>query len=251
YYSPWGFGYYGSNWAFALTFNLDYGYWAPWYWGAYTASWLPLWYTVFRPYVPYYETSVVYETIVVESEPAPAEVVIAEPAPAAAPAAPAQRPGESAAAERYVTLGDQAFRDGRYTDAVQLYAKAIEFSPDEGALYLVLADALFAAGDYHYGAYAIRRALELDHGLANTDVDKHEFYPDPRQFDHQLAVLEQYLLDHPEDRDARLVLALNDLFGRRPAAAVDLLEAPEASSLAEDPAALLVLDAARARQYGK
>lgn len=250
YYSPFGFGFTGTGWAFALTFGLDDWYYCPWYWGAYTAAWLPVWYSVYRPYEPYYRSEVVYETVVIDNTAQAAQPAVA-PAPAqVAPAAPQPSDSESAAADRYLQLGDQAFRDGRYTDAVQLYAKAIEFSPKDGALYFVLSDALFAAGDYHYGAYAIRRGLELDHTLVQAEVDKHEFYGDPSLFDHQLAVLEQYLIDHPADRDARLVLALNDLFGQRPAAAVDLLEAPEASALAEDSAALLILDAARAAQYG-
>ena len=150
----------------------------------------------------------------------------------------------SVASERYLTLGDGAFREGRYTDAVQLYAKAVELSPTEGALFLVLADALFAAGDYHYAAYAIRRSLELDPTLVDSPIDKHDFYDDPRAFDRQLATLETYLVDHPTDRDARLVLSLNCLFGGRITTAIDLLESPAAASLAEDEAAILILETA-------
>ena len=149
------------------------------------------------------------------------------------------------ASDRYLTMGDRAFREGRYIDAVQFYAKAVEFAPTEGTLYLVLADALFAAGDYHYGAYAIRRALELDPGLVDAAVDKHEFYDDPSEFDRQLGVLERYLADHPTDRDARLVLALNYLFGARPEAALLLLESTEAQSLRNDFAAELILNAVK------
>ena len=143
-------------------------------------------------------------------------------------------------------LGDRAFREGCYTDAVQFYAKAVEFAPDEGALYLVLADALFAAGDYHYGAYAIRRALELDASLVDVEIDKRSFYPDPAAFDRQLAELEGPMAENPEDRDARLVLALNYLFGGRAKDAVRELEIPTAG-LAEDPAAARILAAARLR----
>ena len=37
-----------------------------------------------------------------------------------------------------------------------------------GVLFLVLSDALFATGDYHYAAYALRRALELDPGIVQS-----------------------------------------------------------------------------------
>jgi len=154
----------------------------------------------------------------------------------------------SITAQRYLDLGDRAFREGRYTDSVQFYAKAVEFAPDQGALYLVLSDALFAAGDYHYGAYAVRRALELDPALIETSVDKHAFYPEPPLFDQQLTVLERYLAEHPDDRDARLVLGLNYLFGGRAADAVRTLEAA-AAAMAEDVAAQKVL--ARAKAVGK
>src|SRR5204863_5387115 len=122
----------------------------------------------------------------------------------------------------------------------QFYAKAVEFAPDQGALYLVLSDALFAAGDYHYGAYAVRRAFELDSALIETSVDKHAFYSDPALFDQQLAVLERYLAQHPDDRDARLVLGLNYLFGGRAKDAAHTIEAAGAA-MAADLAAQKVL----------
>jgi hypothetical protein len=118
-------------------------------------------------------------------------------------------------------------------------------------LYLVLSDGLFATGDYHYGAYALRKALELDPALAQNVVDKHGFYSDPAEFDRQLAVLESYLADHPGDDDARLMLAANYLFGGRPAAAVDLLEAQASERVRAETAGALVHSAARAIQYGE
>ena len=248
YYCPWGFTYYGSRFSFSFGFGYSspcYSYW----WPTYVSCWYPLWYWGYRPYYyssayPVYYSTVVYDTVNADESYAEEEVVEEEPA------ARPSRSALSVAAERYLTLGDRAFREGRYTHAVQFYAKAVELAPDEGALFLVLGDALFAAGDYHYGAYSIRRALELDPTLVDAAVDKHEFYLDPADFDRQLAVLERYIEDHPSDRDARLVLAINDLMGGRPAAAVDLLESPQSASLVGDPAADLVLDAARRLQFG-
>ena len=154
------------------------------------------------------------------------------------------------AAERYLTLGDRAFREGRFTDAAQFYAKAVEYAPDEGVLHLVLADALFATGDYHYAAFSIRRAFELDPALADAIVDKHEFYSDPADFDRHLAEAELFLGKNPTDVDVRLVLATNYLFGSRPAAAVDLLEGSFSLSVRADTAAKAVLESARRVQYG-
>lgn len=154
------------------------------------------------------------------------------------------------AAAHYLSVGDGAFLDKRYGDAVHFYAKAIEFAPDEGVLYLILSDALFATGDYHYAAYALRKALELDPALMEAIDDKHSFYKDPADFDQQVAVLELFLEDHYVDDDARLLLASNYLFGNRPAAAVDLLENSFSKSVRESQSGQLILAAAKSIQYG-
>jgi hypothetical protein len=252
---PWGYYDCDGDWSFC--FGFSYGYCSPcswWWWPCYWTWFYPCWWYWYRPYYypaysyyplyyPVYTTTVVYpsETSAVvyseAQEPVGEAVSYGQAAPSSSPL--------SIAAQRYLELGDRAFREGRYTDAVQFYAKAVEFAPDQGALYLVLADALFAAGDYHYGAYAVRRALELDPALIETTVDKHGFYPDPAIFDQHLQALERYLAEHPTDRDARLVLALNFLFGGRAPDAVRTLEA-DSGALADDAAAQKVLARARA-----
>lgn len=153
-------------------------------------------------------------------------------------------------AQRYVELGDTAFRAGRWSEAVQLYAHALEQQPGVGVLHLVLADALFATGDYHYAAFSLRRAFALDPALASAAIDKRSFYSDPLEFDRQLARLETYVKEHPEDADARLVLAANELFGGRPQAAVQRLDGPGAAQGALDGATRTVLEAARRAQVG-
>ena len=274
YWNSWGWGYRGgyyNGWN-GWWNNCCWDSWWWCWWGCYQSCYYPYWYQFYRPYCysyPSYYSTVIYRTVyedVVEEttyvEQPPAEEVsytVLEPVGEAVlagggsefPAAADQSP-LSAAAERYLTLGDRSFREGRYADAVQFYAKAVDFAPDQGALYLVLCDALFAAGDYHYAAYAVRKAFELEPSLAEAVVDKHTFYLDPAEFDRQLAVAEQYVIDHATDRDARLVLALNMLFGGRPAVAVDLYDATAApaASLVRDQAAELILRVAREVQYG-
>jgi hypothetical protein len=247
---------YSSGWGWSWSIGIS----SSWCWWSYPAYWswyYPCYWWYSRPYY-YYDyayypaATVVYadpQVVYVESEPAYVEEPVGE-AVVEAPrvSAPAPAPEESPlsiAAQRYLELGDRAFREGRYTDAVQFYAKAVEFAPDQGALYLVLSDALFAAGDYHYGAYSVRRALELDPALLDSQVDKHAFYPDPAQFDQQLADLERYLDQNPTDRDARLVLAINYLFGGRPADAARMIEGNSAT-MGQDEAAQQVLAQARA-----
>lgn len=264
---PWGLGFAWSDCGWS--FSSCYGWWWPsayWWYPYYACSyWRPYYYSY-----PVYLSSVIYREVEVYDDDADTTVIVYgdsgydEPVgEAVAPAGPSDAVGPGAvprlsqrnslaiATERYLELGDRAFREARFADAVQFYAKAVEYSPEQGDLYLVLADALFAAGDYHYAAYAIRRAFDLDPDLCTVTVDKHAFYADPVEFDRELAVLEQYLVDHAVDQDARLVLATNYLFGGRPAAAVDLLGADTSGRVAADQAAGLVLETARRVQHGQ
>jgi tetratricopeptide (TPR) repeat protein len=175
---------------------------------------------------------------------AAATATTAQAAPAAGTLGPA--------AMRYLELGDSAFSEMRFADAVHFYARSLEFEPDRGMLHLVLADALFATGDWHFAAYSIRKALQLEPDLVDSPVDKHQFYADPAEFDRQLASLELYFEEHPTDGDARLVLALNQLFGGRPEAAKDLLEnAPTQAYGETDHATALILASADRARWGQ
>ncbi|MBM3977296.1 MAG: hypothetical protein FJ299_09935 [Planctomycetes bacterium] len=284
------FGFGGSKWGWywplggyacygpSLSFCWNYSWNSCLYWSSYYAY--KPWHYYGGPavaystcYVPYYAPSYVsyvptYYPVVVDSEPAAAtyyeeaapSAVVANEIPAgevsaSIPARANQAPEPlndpiPSAATRFLELGDAAFRSARYSDAVQHYARAVENAPDEGVLYLVLADALFATRDYHYAAYALRRAFALEPSLASGAIDKRGFYTDPIEFDQQLAALELFVKEHPLDADARLVLAANYVFGGRPQAAVALLQAPAASSLRGESAAALLLAAAEAAQHG-
>ncbi len=257
-YGSYGCGYYGPGaWSY---FNCWYPGWAwncqPYYW--WPVSWYynacfgwPLAYYWSSPAYYYNPAPYRYGTVVYNyyyDDGYAADVVeqplAAEPAPLG-PAATAAPDSAAVARDRYLELGDQAFYEGRYDDAVHYYAKAVSFADEDAMLYLVLSDALFATGDYHYGAYALRRALELDPTQATQSIDKRTFYADPSSFERQLAVLERYLADRPTDADARLLLAANYLFGAAPADALETLEGPAADDLEDEPAARAIRDAAR------
>ncbi len=252
-YSWWwwnGLSYAFPCWGFGACYG-GFGFW----WGS---SYCNYPYASYYCPPPAYYTYVVYDTV--DPQPVYEEVVVQEAPPADAVGegtletkpAPVPAPGETAssdalarAAGHYLTLGDRAFRDGRYSDAVHFYAKAIEYSPNDGVLHLILSDALFATGDYHYAAYALRRAFELDPRLVDSTVDKHTFYSNPGEFDTQLMLLERYVQDHFVDDDARLLLAANYLFGGRADAAIEILESPFSVDVKESPTGRLLLERAR------
>lgn len=279
--SSWGL-YAGSNYGFPHSYYGGYyphSYYSPYYsTGYYSSSYLsPLSYsypTVVNQYL--YEGGQVGEGTLAKDEDeeiiinvfpdsvdAPAGVKVNFPGEAVAPAqatgapiadVPTSAPltsGLGPAPMRYLELGDAAFAEMRFADAVYFYARSLEFEPERGMLQLVLADALFATGDWRYAAFAIKKALRLEPNLVESPVDKHSFYSDPQEFDRQLASLELYYKENPNDGDARLVLALNLLFGGRPEAAVKLLENSPAKAYGEiDEARSLILSSAQRARWG-
>ncbi|MCB9913826.1 MAG: tetratricopeptide repeat protein [Planctomycetes bacterium] len=218
----WWYPCYGWNWSWSVSWHHGWGWGFGWHhYSPYSYAsrcWWPT-YAYCTPSTLYSYVEVpVYVEKVVEVEPA----VVA--APAALPAAPTDL-GHRASAE-YMALGDRAFVEGRYGDAVHYYAKAIEYAPEDGVLYLALSDALFATGDYHYAAYALREALRESPELASLGIDKRGFYGVAGDFERQLTVLESYQKDHALDEDARLVLAANYLFSLDHERCLALLDHP-------------------------
>lgn len=118
-------------------------------------------------------------------------------------------PSRETLAERHVALADVYFRDGRYQDAVDSYLRALSFLEDDASIHFALADALFALGDYHYAAFMINKALDLDPELASLTIDKRTFYKDPATFTAQVNTLRNYAAEKAYDASAHLVLGYN------------------------------------------
>lgn len=130
---------------------------------------------------------------------------------------------ESAAmelAEKYVELGDFYFQAKRYEDAAEAYAKARNYMPEDASVHLVLADAVFANGDYHYAAFLIAEAVRFEPGIVTADTDKRTFYDDPAEFEAQLDALQRYCADKPYDAWAQLLLGYNLRFSARASRAI-------------------------------
>lgn len=230
---------------FSWRINLWHPFWycrrAYWDWCYYDAFWCSWsrpycvttsywWYptTTYCPtylYVP--STVVVYETAA-----APATTATA---PSATPAvvarssvvdeargSPTAGVDEMSAnlARKYVELGDFYFRADRFRDAAEAYGKARSYVPDDAGVHFVLADAVFADGDYPYAAFLVAEGLRLDPALATADADKRAFYGDAKTFDSQLLALERHLARHPDDAQAHFVHGYNLAFSRRPDAAL-------------------------------
>jgi tetratricopeptide (TPR) repeat protein len=144
-------------------------------------------------------------------------------------------------ARKYVELGDYYFKAGRFAEAVDAYSKARSYAPDDASVHFVLADAVFATGDYHFAAFLIAEALRLDPALASAETDKRSFYGDPKVFDTQMEALDRYLDIKPYDAQAHLVRGYNLRFSDKKDAAIAAFR--RVLEIAEIHAAQVFLDA--------
>jgi len=193
--------------------------WSSWSQPYYSTWW---WYptTTYCPtYLSVPSTVVVYESAPAAA-PAPApEVVVARSSVVeAARGAPAAGTEELSAglAKKYVELGDFYFRADRFRDAAEAYGKARSYAPDDAGVHFVLADAVFADGDWHYAAFLITEGLRLDPALASADTDKRTFYGDAKAFAAQMQALDAYLAKAPYDAQAHFVRGYNLAFSGDP-----------------------------------
>ena len=108
-------------------------------------------------------------------------------------AAPSRQAADALAlAESYVELGDFYFQSSRYEDAAEAYAKARNYMPEDASVHLVLADAVFANGDYHYASFLVSEAVRLDPSIVTAETDKRTFYGRVAEFEAQLDALQRY-----------------------------------------------------------
>lgn len=240
------------NWGWHSNWGLSYSTWHGWHgwhswWGfplyyPHYGSW---WVSDYNP-APVISTTIytteIIEIPVVQEVFVPAENQVL--AGAVVNSSSEVRSALQRAAVEYLSLGDRAFAEARYGDAVRHYARAVECSPQDAVLQLVLSDALFATGDYHYAAHCLRRALELEPDLLEVEFDKRSFYGEVTDYDRHILLLERYLSDHILDDDARLLLGANYLFGSNPEGTVALFGDTFGEAIRNSNAGRLLLAAA-------
>jgi tetratricopeptide (TPR) repeat protein len=81
-------------------------------------------------------------------------------------------------ARRFMQLGDEYFRAGRYTLAYDRYRSAGQAAPRLGDAYLRQGFALAANGRYEAAAREIKRGLERDPNLTQSDLRLSDLYGD-------------------------------------------------------------------------
>jgi tetratricopeptide (TPR) repeat protein len=89
-------------------------------------------------------------------------------------------------------LGDQAFKDGKYDDAIRNWQHAMVDDPQNGGLVMLLAQAYFAKGNYDEAAGAVQHGMQLlpqdKWGVVVQNFK--ELYGNNRTYTNQLRALE-------------------------------------------------------------
>ena len=257
---PWTYWYchfwwgYWPGWhCYPHNFYYGYGWWWPYYYGCYSYYYSPPAYyasVIYQYAEPQQQQQASYADEQQQQPEAVGEGVVA-PEGAGGGAARSSADSMALASNHYLTLGDSAFRDGRFGDAVHFYAKAVEFAPTRACSTWCSPTpcsrpATTTTAPTRCGARSSSTPTLLD-----ATIDKHDFYPTDgvRAAARGARELPAGTIRRTTTRAA----AGGQLPVRRsrPAAAVDLLSGPEGLGVLEDPAGQLVCEAARTLQYGR
>jgi tetratricopeptide (TPR) repeat protein len=105
-----------------------------------------------------------------------------------------------------VDLGNAAFNDGAYDEAVRYYIGAVLTDDQDGIARLFYGLAQFALGDYDLAATGMRRALVVLPDLIERPIDLRSLYPDLETFESHLNKLVRFVNEHPKGTNALFVL---------------------------------------------
>ncbi|HEX3999167.1 MAG TPA: hypothetical protein VHX65_11500 [Pirellulales bacterium] len=174
----------GNNW-WGAGYLPGYAAWTiPWNWGYWSY------------YNPYYTAPLTFGSTVVDyAQP----IVLATP-----PAGVNQTTAQDQAMQSFAAARD-AFMNGDYRQALTQVDNAIGLLPNDAVLHEFRGLTLFALGDYRQAAASIYAALSVGPGWDWTTLSS--FYPDVDVYTQQLRALEQYAGQHPNQPDARFLLA--------------------------------------------
>jgi tetratricopeptide (TPR) repeat protein len=173
----------------------------------------------------------------ISSPPLPPDADV--PTPGDAPLTPLTEPTDVT----WVGKGNTAFLDGQYEEARRCYISAVMADERDGYAKFLYAVANFAVGDFEVAGVAMRRALLTTADLIEYPVDIRSLYSDRMVLDAQFETLTGLVADHPDHRDARLLLGYLYYASGDPSRALAVLESVAASD-GEDEVLALVRDAA-------
>jgi hypothetical protein len=130
------------------------------------------------------------------------------------------------AAADFATMGDQAFQEGRYDDAIHDWQHSLVDDPQNGGLLLLLGQAFFAKGDYDQAAGAVEQGMQvLPQDKWGTVIEHYpELYPDNAAYTSQLRALEAARKEKPDMPALRFLLGYQYAYLGHPNEAVRELD---------------------------
>jgi cytochrome c-type biogenesis protein CcmH/NrfG len=111
-------------------------------------------------------------------------------------------------AMNFAAQGEQMFKEGKYDNAIRAWQHSMVEDNRNGAVMLLVSQALFAQAKFNESAGALQQALQmLPEDKWNTVVGNYtKIYPNIQGYTDQLRVLEKGMKDKPEDPAIRLLL---------------------------------------------
>lgn len=105
--------------------------------------------------------------------------------------------------------GEDAFRAGNYRAAVREWRHALVDDPRNGTLMMMLAQALFATGEYDEAAGAVQRAMSIlpEDRWGTVIANYRDLYGNTQDYVNQLKGLEQAVRNDPKDPALRFLVA--------------------------------------------
>jgi len=205
-WNSWGWG-----WGWPLIGWNNWG--LGWGWGLGNVGWTS------TSYPTYYDTTNVYPTTTLYADTAVADVQ--QPV--------AQQPALDPLATTgdFVADGEAAFRAGRYQDALRLWQHSMVDDPDNGAVVLLMGQAMFALGQYEAAANATQMGMQMlpESEWGNVVKNYTQLYGNIEDYTNQVRAAEKARDARADDGAVRFVLGYHFGFLNYPKQAVRELDA--------------------------
>jgi tetratricopeptide (TPR) repeat protein len=109
---------------------------------------------------------------------------------------------------QFVSLGEEAFQAGRYEDAIRDWQHAMVDNPNNGAVVLLMAQAMFALGQYEAAANTVQAAMQMlpESEWGNVVKNYTELYPDIQKYTDQIREAEKARDAKDDDNAVRFLL---------------------------------------------
>jgi thioredoxin-like negative regulator of GroEL len=124
----------------------------------------------------------------------------------------------------------ESFRGGDYNDSAEAFYNALLEDPDSQVIKVLLAESLFAIGEYRYAAKYLREGLGDWEEFPGYQWSPAALYGKAEDFPARLKLLEDEALAHPENEDLQVVLGYERFVHGKPDAAKGVFGALATSS---------------------